>query len=496
METENMKTESPKKWSYLWLFLGIVLMYFSNWNWAVPAATWLFSVFLLRFSRSHKIITGQVILCLASIIVGILSMWRLLSIEAIPPLFRIASGIAVGIVFFLPFLVDRLLKSKLQGEIATLVFPSSWVALEYLKSLGNGSWGALAYTQYDYLILMQLASITGIWGASFLITWFASNVNFVWEQQFAWRKIQKITIFYSLIFSIVFLYGYIRLATSEEPTDKVCIVAMTNPKDFFSRFYGPDWTDRDSAYKNMQNDLNYLFETTRSSAHAGARIVFWQEYAVSVMEENEQEFVDRAKRLAKEEQIYLVMAVGLFPLNYPEQSWKNKLIWIDPSGKVIDEYLKLKPAPPLEPIVPGEGGIPILDTDYCKIASVICADQDYPSLVHQAGAGKADILLVPAQDWQAVDPLHSHMGIFRAVENGVSLVKGTGGGLSVSVDPYGRVLNSYDYYKSSKNQMVSCLSSKGVVTIYSRIGDVFAWLSIAVFFTLIIHGYFIKGKQH
>ena len=51
----------------------------------------------------------------------------------------------------------------------------------------------------------------------------------------------------------------------------------------------------------------------------------------------------------------------LFPLNYPEQPWQNKLIWINPNGKVIAEYLKLKPAPSLEPIIPGKGGIPILD---------------------------------------------------------------------------------------------------------------------------------------
>jgi len=495
MNDSQKSKEKQQRLSYAWLFTGAILMYFSNWNWALPGATWLFSVFLLRYSRTQKVGSGLLILCLVSIIVGVISMWKLLSIDAIPPSFRIVSGLAVGIISLIPFVADRVIAPKLSGLTASLVFPCSWVALEYVKALGNGSWGALAYTQYGNLPLMQLSSITGIWGLSFLITWFASSVNFAWEQQFAWRKTRKIAILYSLIIAFVFLYGYGRLVYSEEPTDKVCIASVTNPQGSISRFYGPNWPDRKSAYKNMQKDLDYFFDATSKAANAGGKIVFWQEYAVSVMEENEKEFIDRAKELALEEQIYLVLAIGLFPLKYPDQPWQNKLIWIDPSGKVMDEYLKLKPAPPLEPIVPGEGGIPVLNTAYGKIASVICADQDYPSLIRQASAGNAEILLIPAKDWAAVDPLHTYMGVFRAIENGLSLVKGTGEGLSVAVDPYGRVITSSDYFKSSENPMISCLSTKGVVTIYSRIGDAFAWLCILGFITISVWGYSIRRRQ-
>jgi len=487
-----MEIESQRKWSYAWLVLGAVLIYFSNWNWAFPAATWLFSVFLLRFSRSQKASTGLLTLCLACIIVGVASMWKLLSIDAIPPIFRVVSGVAIGFVFFLPFATDRLIEQRVPSYLATLVFPCSWTALEYLKALGHGSWGALAYTQYGNLQLMQLVSITGIWGLSFIITWFASIVNFAWEQQFSWGKIHKITLLYALIICSVFMYGYFRLANSEEPTDRVCIASVTNPIDFFPRFYGPDWTDRKLAYENMRKDLDYLFDATRRSAHSGAQIVMWQEYAVSVMEENEQEFIDSAKQLAREEQISLVLAIGLFPLNYPQQPWQNKLIWIDSSGNFIDEYLKLKPAPPLEPIAPGENEIPIIDTTYGKIVSVICADQDYPNLIHQAGTKGADVLLIPAQDWNSVDPLHTRMGVFRALENGVSVMKGTGGGLSVAVDPYGRVVSSSDYFNSTEYQMISCLSTKGVVTLYSRIGDAFAWLCILALVIMSLCGYFSK----
>lgn len=489
-----MHTESQNRWPYVWLVLGTALMYFSNWNWAVPSAAWLFSVFLLRFTRTQNKRTGLLVLCSASMIVGVTSMWRLLSIEAIPSSFRIVSGLAVGFVFFIPFLVDRLLVSKTPGWVATLIFPCTWVALEYLKSLGNGSWGALAYTQYGNLPLMQLASVTGIWGLSFLIAWFASIVNFAWEQQVAWRRIQKIAILYSLSIFLVFMYGYGRLSASDETTETVCIGSVTNPRDFFTRFYGTDWANRKSAFEETRRDFSYFSTATLDAAKEGARLVLWQEYGVCVRAEDEQDFIDHAKELAREAQVYLVMAIGLFPRDYPDQTWQNKLVWIDPAGKVLDEYLKSKPAPPLEPIIPGEGKIPILNTTYGKIASAICADLDYPGLIRQAGSGNADILLIPAQDWEAVDPLHSHMAVFRAIENGVSVIKSTGAGASIAVDPYGRLINASDFFKPSQKPMISCVPNKGIVTVYSRIGDAFVWLCISGLVIIVLFGH-ISGRN-
>lgn len=489
-----MNIQSQKSRSYIWLVMGAVLMYFSNWNWAVPAFTWLFSVFLLRFTRTQTPGKGLSLLCLSSMAVGMLSMVRLLAIDAIPLWFRIISGLLVGVMFLLAFIVDRLFVYKIPGVAATLIFPCAWTACEYIKSSCGGSWGSLAYTQYGNPPFIQLVSITGIWGISFLITWFASIVNFAWEHQFTWKKISKIVTVYGLIIVFIFLYGFSRLATTDNSSDKVCIAAITNPEEFMTRFYKPDWKDRKSAYKKMKADLNFFINESRLSAGTGAGIVLWQEYAVSVMHEHEHEFIEHAIELATTEHIYLAIAIAVFPLSYPDQPWQNKLIWIDPSGRVISEYLKSKPAPPLEPIVPGKGDIPILDTPYGKIASVICADLDYPGLLYQAGVYDADLLLIPAQDWAAVDPLHTNMSIFRAIENGVSMVKCTGGGLSISVDPYGRIVKSSDYYNPGREQMISCLPAKGVKTIYSTIGDAFARGCVLGSVIISIWGFFLKRR--
>jgi apolipoprotein N-acyltransferase len=66
--------------------------------------------------------------------------------------------------------------------------------------------------------------------------------------------------------------------------------------------------------------------------------------------------------------------------------------------------------------------------------------------------------------------------------------------LSIAVDPYGRVITSSDYFKPSADQMISCLSTQGIKTTYSRIGDAFAWLCILGFVIMNIWGYFNKNR--
>jgi apolipoprotein N-acyltransferase len=84
-----------------------------------------------------------------------------------------------ALVGFLPYLLDRLLARRLGGQIGTLVFPLAVTTVSYLFALVGpfGTFGNLAYTQYGNLPLLQLLSVTGIWGLDFLMSWLASLVN-------------------------------------------------------------------------------------------------------------------------------------------------------------------------------------------------------------------------------------------------------------------------------------------------------------------------------
>ena len=106
---------------------------------------------------------------------------------------------------------------------------------------------------------------------------------------------------------------------------------------------------------------------------------------------------------------------------------------------------------------------------------------DFTSLINQAGEKNIDIMLVPAWDWRAIDPLHARMAVFRAIENGFSMVRQTGNGLSIAVDYEGHTLSAMDQFTSDNNTMISQIPAKGVKTIYRMIGDSFAWLCVIGF---------------
>ena len=53
----------------------------------------------------------------------------------------------------------------------------------------TNSTGSTVYSQYDSLALMQILSVTGMWGVAFLIGWGASTVNALWDRGFDWRPV-------------------------------------------------------------------------------------------------------------------------------------------------------------------------------------------------------------------------------------------------------------------------------------------------------------------
>ena len=59
---------------------------------------------------------------------------------------------------------------------------------------------------------------------------------------------------------------------------------------------------------------------------------------------------------------------------------------------------------------------------------------DYPVVVQQTGQNGTGLLINPSSDWLEIDPGHAQMAVFRAIENGMSLVRQTDLGLSIAVD--------------------------------------------------------------
>jgi apolipoprotein N-acyltransferase len=340
-----------------------------------------------------------------------------------------------------------------------------------------------------------LLSVTGLSGITFLIGWFAVVGNRLWEAGFASPRIRTQALVCAAVIAAAFLLGGARMALFP-PSASTVRVASLSKRDIgpkLSRgviyrlfFNQVTPTDMEEVKRWSAARSDDLLARTEREMQAGARIVFWGEANARLVKPDEVALLARGRALAEKYHAYLGMGLGVWNLG-KTPPFENKVVLIEPDGQVAWTYNKIRPVPGLNATmqIRGDGRVHTLDTLYGRLGAIICADADYPRVPAQAGRLGADIVLDPSNDWSAIDPLHTRMASFRAIEQGFNLVRQASGGLSAAFDYQGRRLAAVDDPLGTGPTMISEVPSKGVRTIYSRLGDWFAWLSMAVLLILI-----------
>lgn len=85
------------------------------------------------------------------------------------------------------------------------------VSIEYIIYLIYPILGGLsdAYTQYQNLYLLQIVTVTGIYGITFLMYWTAVMVIWIWNNKSKKEYIRKYIIVYGSVIGLVFVYGVV-----------------------------------------------------------------------------------------------------------------------------------------------------------------------------------------------------------------------------------------------------------------------------------------------
>jgi len=358
-----------------------------------------------------------------------------------------------------------------------------------LLPIPNSS-ASFVYSQYDSLSLMQILSITGMWGITFLIGWGASTVNALWERGFDWRPVGGVVIPFVAVLVAVVLFGSIRLnfAAPSSPTVMAATVTIDHavyeqaisPPFNWATFYRSTDDERAAVRRQLEATVDQMLERSELALRAGAKIVGWQEASAQVLEEDRQQTLDRASDLARRYNAYMQIELSVFTRAPTRHYYRNQSILINNAGRILATYEKTYPVIPGEAYVSiaGAGKLPVANTPYGRMATAICNDFHFPALVRQAGRNDVDIMMAPYNDATPFGQQDAVVAIFRAVENGYSMVKATGKGPSMITDYQGRVLGRQNYGDGS-GVMVATVPTHGVVTIYSRIGDTFAYLCAA-----------------
>jgi len=486
-----------ERWSYLWLALAAILLVFTYGMYRNGLAACFALIFVLRFMRAKKVGRGYLLILLVLMLANIISWWNT-TLEN-PAIFRIIMGVIIGLLYSIPFLLDRVLVRKFQGFAATLVFPLVNTAFEFLTLWPSptSTYGSLAYSQFGNAYLNQVMSITGLWGVTFLVSWLASTVNWIWEERVDWQRIWRGAAVFGGVMLVVLLYGMLRLDIflPEPGTVRIHAIIETDyTASEFDKNVAPLIATDPAAVKASTAPIydRYLNATVRE-ARAGAKIVLWPELAAVGYQEDLDALQERAQNLAREEGIYLGMGVGLMLHDPAAKNVEENRFWlIDPQGQMVMNYRKYGCLPAMRMY---GSQIPVVDTPYGRIAATICCDLDFPYVIRQVSQQRADILLVPGFEPSVENLLaHSVMVPSRSIENGVSIFRATTQGLSMAIDPYGRTLGIMDDTRASERVFVVQLPNHRVITVYSLVGDLFGGLAVIGFVVILILA-ILRGRK-
>jgi apolipoprotein N-acyltransferase len=399
----------------------------------------------------------------------------------------------LAVIFAIPYVLDRLFVERLNAIGRLLLFPAAAAAIEFivgaLSPVGT-SMNLRAFTQTENLALVQIIALAGPYAIGFLIACCAAVVNHIWETRetaLRWGGT------FLAVLAAIMIFGEVRLAIAGWGSAGATVtVAGITPsaalrldarKPVTMGNYPPSAETQAAVatphmralYASVQNEL---LANTRTAAKAGAKIVVWSETGAPVVEADKRVLLGEVAAVARAEHVYVDAAIGV-PFE------RNETYLIAPDGRVQWHYRKNHPVPGLEPVAPFKNDAPVVATPYGRLSNVICYDADFPALTRTP----ADIMLLPGWDWPEMGYAHTmNMARLRAIENGYSLIRVDFIGVSAAFDAYGRVLAMQDTLPGQSHMMIADLPIKGVSTLYSRTGDVFAWLCIAAVLGLCAYG--------
>ncbi len=487
--------------SILWFFLGFGIFVFTRLSKLVPTIpiTILIAfVFILRFSRTQPAKRGIWLTLLGFILSINIGLWGLFEMggDISSLLFNLIRSSLLAVLYFLPFMADRLIfpTFKDRGVLATLVFPVITTALFFLLTIEGPFEGTIQPAKFAFgtIEFMQLLSLIGIFGFVFVTSWFASAINYLWDKKFDWKKSKKLILILSSVVLLILLFGAIKTSSLMAPgTDTVKVAAIIIiPKGGEAIPMEKVFKDRlTSPFEKRLSKIEKLIKTATSN---DAKIVSFQENAIIINEEDHNKLREEFKRIARKNNIYLTITYAYYA---KKGKGENKHLLIDNKGEILLDYTKrylvgIGDLGETGVFVKGPEIIQSVDTPYGKIGLSICRDMEMAKYIKQAGKAGVDIMFSSAYEWpKSWLPSNTH----KTIENGFSLVRPTYNGITYAQDYNGNILNQMDFDETDTGIMYADIPTKGVTTLYPRVGKLIGWLSALGLLILIVSA--IKNRK-
>jgi apolipoprotein N-acyltransferase len=358
-----------------------------------------------------------------------------------------------------------------------LAFPATIVTAEYLRNLAtpHGTAGSLAYSQLRLLPFLQLASITGPWGMSFLLMLFPAGVAIAIHLYDTARK-QALRVLSASAgaLAIVLILGAARLAIPQEgPAVRVGLIASDQRKNVDIAGAGAEATKLFAQYAAKAQEL----------ASRGARVIVLPEKLAAVVPSAATGDGNRTLQQVADETGTTIVAGEVY---IEGTSHYNQARVLRPRTRAL-AYNKHHMLPPFEnPLTPGT-----TELTFAGAAGTygveICKDMDFTPLSREYGRAHVGLMLTPAWDFNIDRSWHGHIAIMRAVEDGFSLVRAAKNGYLTVADSRGRVVaESRSDARMPFTTLLASVPARHSATLYILLGDWFAWAACVVLIVCLV----------
>lgn len=399
-------------------------------------------------------------------LVGMLGLWHYLhDVVRVPVAVAAQFYVGEAMVFTLGVLLYRALLRRGAYGWAVVAFPALRVAFEYVIALAgpHGTAGSLAYTQVEFLPLLQLASVTGPWGITFLVLLVPAALAAAWQLRGARRRALRIAGAAVGAIVAVMTFGVVRLVgDASGPLVRVGLVASDPPTS-------PHVADEGAATAAL---LDAYARSAEALAAQGAQLIVLPEKLGIVVDPGTRDSDARFQALV--DRTRAVIAVGL--IHAAGAVTYNEARVYAPSAPV-QVYTKHHLLPPFEPFQPGTA-LSLLSQPLGTWGVEICKDMDFTALSRDYGRAGVALMLVPAWDFGADGFLHGHMAVMRGVESGFGVVRTAKRGHLMVSDNKGRILAETPSDAAPFSTLLTRVPAVHAETLYQHLGDWFAWLAI------------------
>jgi len=342
-------------------------------------------------------------------------------------------------------------------EGALFFLPFLWVAMEYLRSLSEMSfpWLNLSYTQTYHLKLIQYASLWGNYAVSFWILWLNLVVYSLIKHK---KRLGLIIGIFAILMILPYIHGcWVMSEKIEGEEIKIALLQGSIEPEV-------KWDERFLDY-NIQTYI----DMSKKAAEDKVDLIIWPETAAPCYLAAESLYLARVQKTCDELNVPLLVGTNDYQATPQGRlRYYNSAFLFTPHGGYPQVYDKIHLVPfsekiPYEQIFHFSDKIQLGQSDFSngeeltifevkrgKFATLICFESVYPALVRNFANRGAEFLVNITNDgWfgKTHGPFqHAQIAVFRAIENRIAIARCANTGVTMFIDPYGRVKDATRIY--------------------------------------------------